>query len=151
MGKTLFVLLTLALVAGCTTSSEPCPECPTCTPPCFPDCTRKVCGGDGCGGTCGECSDVELCGADGKCVPEMGCVVLMEKLGDCHTGMPEENNPLVRAGICLNKFETGVSTRAAYYAGASLACILIDAVGPGGDKISQETINVCNALIAECR
>ncbi len=34
---------------------------------CFPDCTDKDCGGDGCGGSCGTCSyPADLCG-DGQC------------------------------------------------------------------------------------
>jgi len=37
-------------------------------PCCVPDCTKKECGDDGCGGTCGECGPNEACTADGKCV-----------------------------------------------------------------------------------
>ena len=36
---------------------------------CFPSCTDKVCGTDGCGGSCGTCEDGNLCEADGTCVP----------------------------------------------------------------------------------
>ncbi len=33
---------------------------------CFPDCTGKICGDDGCGGSCGECGELEICSADGS-------------------------------------------------------------------------------------
>ena len=36
--------------------------------PCVPGCGLKVCGDDGCGGSCGECGTDELCDADGACV-----------------------------------------------------------------------------------
>ncbi len=35
--------------------------------PCEPDCEGSVCGGDGCGGSCGTCEDDELC-ESGACV-----------------------------------------------------------------------------------
>jgi hypothetical protein len=35
---------------------------------CVPACLGKVCGDNGCGGTCGKCSDpTPVCGADGQC------------------------------------------------------------------------------------
>jgi len=38
--------------------------------PCVPDCTGRVCGDDGCGGSCGECENAEdVCDLDGQCVP----------------------------------------------------------------------------------
>jgi hypothetical protein len=36
---------------------------------CSPDCQGKECGDDGCGGTCGTCSDAQTCNEEGKCVP----------------------------------------------------------------------------------
>lgn len=37
---------------------------------CTPDCAGKICGADGCGGSCGECeADVTTCSFDGLCVP----------------------------------------------------------------------------------
>jgi hypothetical protein len=45
-----------------------------CEPPglcdCLPDCLGRVCGGDGCGGTCGACVAGEGCTADGRCVAD---------------------------------------------------------------------------------
>jgi general secretion pathway protein C len=35
-------------------------------PDCKPECDGKACGDDGCGGTCGECTDDEICN-EGKC------------------------------------------------------------------------------------
>ncbi|MEM4330432.1 MAG: hypothetical protein QW273_00280 [Candidatus Pacearchaeota archaeon] len=36
---------------------------------CIPDCKEKVCGDDGCGGSCGECKEcIEKC-EEGKCIP----------------------------------------------------------------------------------
>ncbi|MFT7625773.1 MAG: type II secretory pathway component PulC, partial [Myxococcota bacterium] len=36
-------------------------------PDCVPKCDGKVCGADGCEGTCGECGDGEKCNAEGQC------------------------------------------------------------------------------------
>ncbi len=41
---------------------------------CQPQCTDKACGGDGCGGICGQCKPSETCNADGKCVQGNECV-----------------------------------------------------------------------------
>ena len=34
---------------------------------CTPDCSSKVCGSDGCGGSCGDCSSGGSCNASGQC------------------------------------------------------------------------------------
>jgi hypothetical protein len=36
---------------------------------CTPSCGTKVCGGDGCGGSCGTCAGGQTCGSDGTCQP----------------------------------------------------------------------------------
>ena len=41
--------------------------------PCTPDCVGKVCGGDGCGGSCGECDEGQSCKFDGTCTGGTGC------------------------------------------------------------------------------
>ena len=43
-----------------------------CGGPCTPDCAGKVCGDDGCGGSCGACKDGEACTQLGacQCVPD---------------------------------------------------------------------------------
>jgi MYXO-CTERM domain-containing protein len=42
--------------------------------PCEPDCQGKICGWDGCGGSCGECPEGQVCqeGQCGVCTPECG-------------------------------------------------------------------------------
>ena len=51
---------------------------PTAPPPesCTPNCVGKVCGDDGCGGSCGACNSAQTC-AQGQCVTG---------LGTCQTG-----------------------------------------------------------------
>ena len=49
--------------------------------PCVPDCTGKVCGDDGCGGTCGACEGDSLC-CGGGCLPLI-CTIENEH-GVCH-------------------------------------------------------------------
>src|SRR4029079_7623262 len=45
-------------------------SCDACFSDCQPDCTGKVCGDDGCGGTCGTCAAGEGCAsAVGTCQP----------------------------------------------------------------------------------
>ncbi len=39
---------------------------------CTPACVGKVCGPDGCGGTCGVCGDAEQCTGTGQCVGVLG-------------------------------------------------------------------------------
>jgi hypothetical protein len=39
---------------------------------CVPDCTDRVCGDDGCGGTCGTCGAYQACEA-GACGPAVDC------------------------------------------------------------------------------
>jgi hypothetical protein len=49
---------------GACTGVNPCA-----IPVCTPDCDRKVCGSDGCGGQCGTCDLDQVC-ADGRCAWE---------------------------------------------------------------------------------
>ena len=37
---------------------------------CEPNCSNKVCGEDGCGGTCGECGDSQVCNLGACCTPD---------------------------------------------------------------------------------
>jgi len=37
--------------------------------PCAPDCEDKFCGDDGCGGTCGDCTVLEVCSNVWQCIP----------------------------------------------------------------------------------
>ncbi|MDP6943660.1 MAG: MopE-related protein, partial [Myxococcota bacterium] len=40
---------------------------------CVPQCGDKVCGDDGCTGSCGECADGETCDVAGQCVDAVAC------------------------------------------------------------------------------
>jgi hypothetical protein len=41
---------------------------------CTPACTGRACGGDGCGGTCGDCDTGASCSSEGQCVaPATAC------------------------------------------------------------------------------
>ncbi|MCC7535445.1 MAG: hypothetical protein IT379_04505, partial [Deltaproteobacteria bacterium] len=45
-------------------------------PPCMPDCTGRMCGDDGCGGSCGGCAAPLECDATGNCAcvaPRLDC------------------------------------------------------------------------------
>ena len=46
---------------------------------CMPDCTGQVCGGDGCGGSCGNCPPEAVC-EQGECygLPDSGCGVALQ-------------------------------------------------------------------------
>ncbi|MCB9543773.1 MAG: chitobiase/beta-hexosaminidase C-terminal domain-containing protein [Myxococcales bacterium] len=53
----------------------PCPAGTECRdgecvePDCEPACQGRICGSDGCGGTCGECEAGEICSLEGRCDP----------------------------------------------------------------------------------
>lgn len=59
---------------------------------CEPDCRGRVCGPDGCGGTCGRgCADGEVC-SDGQCSAE-GCPAdLIDCNGECSTLLDDVNH-----------------------------------------------------------
>ncbi len=40
---------------------------------CTPDCSGKVCGDNGCGGSCGDCTGGLVCDASGQCGPSVAC------------------------------------------------------------------------------
>ncbi len=66
-----------AAVAAADEASPPEDTSPTA---CMPQCAGKNCGTDGCGGSCGECTDKQQCQV-GKCVtkPNLGCGGLLLK------------------------------------------------------------------------
>lgn len=57
--------------------------------PCQPDCEDKVCGDDGCNGTCGDCDEGDICSNLWTCIPEgsLQCEEANFPLGGC------ANNP----------------------------------------------------------
>ncbi len=58
--------------------------------PCTPQCGTRVCGSDGCGGSCGNCSADDTCSAAGLCVSEQdtcsACLSSCRGLPSCCTG-----------------------------------------------------------------
>ncbi len=44
-----------------------CPDFKSCCGPCILDCTDKICGDDGCGGSCGKCAEGTYCDDTGQC------------------------------------------------------------------------------------
>jgi hypothetical protein len=55
---------------------------------CTPDCEGKNCGSDGCGGSCGECGDLQLCSDEGLCECEFDDCgeTCCEDVEICHEG-----------------------------------------------------------------
>ena len=59
----------------------------------MPDCAYKDCGGDGCGGSCGECAPFQTCTASGKCkyvTPLCGDGNCMAFIGEDCDACPED-------------------------------------------------------------
>lgn len=55
--------------------------------PCYPWCGNKVCGDDGCGGSCGQCQAAQVCLLQGTCAPAPtqpapGSLVITEIMAD---------------------------------------------------------------------
>ncbi len=71
------------------------PETATDVPPdvCQPACGAKDCGDDGCGGSCGECGQDELCSPEGQCLgnyPESCLGTGMPSASTCPDGLGYE-------------------------------------------------------------
>lgn len=82
---------------------------------CIPDCSERECGGDGCGGVCGECDRGSACSA-GVCVPRGGggdleCAEIIECVQRCETeqcweecmsqGTPQARDEFVEILTCF--------------------------------------------------
>jgi len=72
---------------------------------CVPDCAEKECGGDGCDGSCGECTGTEVC-VDASCIPDpcdgidfFGCCD-GEILRWCQDNEPFEKDCTQMTGAC---------------------------------------------------
>jgi len=72
---------------------------------CVPDCTDRVCGSDGCDGSCGECDEGDVC-IDHACVPDpcagvdfFGCCD-GETLRWCQDGASFEKDCTKMTGLC---------------------------------------------------
>jgi hypothetical protein len=57
--------------ASCLSGGAPCCADAEAVCGCFPKCTDKACGDDGCGGSCGSCDAGERCSATQVCVPDL--------------------------------------------------------------------------------
>jgi hypothetical protein len=62
---------------------------------CLPDCTDKVCGSDGCGGSCGDCLPGTGCTADGVCVTSGDGTCL--EIYQCRVACPAGDTDCVKA------------------------------------------------------
>ncbi|MSP91516.1 MAG: hypothetical protein EXR79_06905 [Myxococcales bacterium] len=64
---------------------------------CLPNCNNKMCGSDGCGGTCGECPAAQYCAGlivPSKCQPAFTCQGHCFKTWFTSAGLPCNcNNP----------------------------------------------------------
>lgn len=86
-----------------------CPASPPPPPGCTPDCTRKICGDDGCGSTCGPCSLCQEC-RDGRCEPKATDSACGGGCKECQGGQcvnkpngtqcPEADSGRCRDGVC---------------------------------------------------
>ena len=92
---------------------------------CAPACEEKQCGSDGCGGSCGECDDGDVCNgeetcAQGLCVPGESaqcndgnpCTLdECDALAGCqhaeHLGPCDDGNPCTEGGTCVTGICTG--------------------------------------------
>lgn len=76
--------------------------------PCTPDCSQgRLCGDDGCGGTCGTCKDGYLCNSDtGKC----------RKTEPCDHFVP----------LCRNGVNGGIGCPAQSFCGSDCQCHKVD-------------------------
>lgn len=62
---------------------------------CVPDCTGRMCGDDGCGGSCGSCGAMRVCGAGGSCMCSAG-------LDDCGGNCTDVRIDEANCGSCAN-------------------------------------------------
>jgi hypothetical protein len=99
---------------SCVESSDCCPD--ICAPgvcdglgvcSCVPDCTERVCGSDGCFGTCGDCGAGAVCTPAGQCVAGDSCV------GRCGTsdaaaGCQCDGGCYARGDCCADLCDPGV-------------------------------------------
>ena len=148
------LFLALFLVVGCADLRKGCPpceecsKCEECVPPCVPDRNQKICGGDGCGGSCGKCTPTQLC-SGGKCAPKMSCPEMLSALDTCLTsnsGTPEDI--FTRHSKCLAPLEQSASVSAAYYVGAVAVCLGIESLGV--EKLNPTTVNLCEGFAQQC-
>ena len=122
----------------CTNSTDN--DCPV--PPCVPDCTGRVCGSDGCTGSCGSCTAPDTCNASGQCVAACTAVY------GCQTSAPPNSSIVSCPGCCGSGSCYGCAVGSSW-GGPSIntcgeSCTVPDkttcpgAVGPSPDKVNFE-------------
>ena len=70
---------------------------------CTPDCQRRICGDDGCGGTCGSCGTGQSCVngmCQAGCVPESDIAMCTRLHKNCDTVTAMDNCGTVRTASC---------------------------------------------------
>ena len=89
-------------------TSDTCNQDTGCVFTCVPQCTERECGNNGCGGTCGSCTEGESCDATGICViptVEDELTVVWTKPA---TGVPTEVVKFLMSGVCFDTNGTPV-------------------------------------------
>ncbi len=70
---------------------------------CVPDCQRRICGSDGCGGSCGSCASGEACVnglCQAGCTPESDSMMCARLRKDCDVITAADNCGTVRTASC---------------------------------------------------
>jgi hypothetical protein len=76
---------------------------------CVPDCTGRVCGSDGCFGTCGECQTVgDVCSSAGQCTSGASCVGRCDDTYDPAASCECDVGCLVAGDCCTDVCDPGV-------------------------------------------
>lgn len=100
---------------------------------CTPDCSGRICGGDGCGGSCGiGCAAWQSCSEAGQC-EDLGCIPL-------HTGCPGAETQL---GCCTGGGAYQASCQGIETEPNNLRCC----VGYGGD--CRDSYDCCSPLLCK--
>jgi hypothetical protein len=115
----------------CTLVGQPCI--------CIPQCEDRECGGDGCGGTCGDCDQNKICNQNtGICGDE--CPPLEQQ---CADGETRCNGPKLET--CGNIFALDLEADACWLFGDGLAC-------PTGRtcETNENAVDACVCINAPC-
>lgn len=115
--------------------------CSTCNTQCTPECTDRVCGGDGCGGTCGTCPAGQGCSTSGECVTNVvdGC------MGVTAAGICESATTVKLCTVATGNAEPTLSTyscqggESCQTVGGKAACVLTGNCREGETKCTSPT------------
>lgn len=113
---------------------------------CTPSCGSKVCGDNGCGGSCGACGGGQSCDATGKCVTPAPTCAAPKKLCGADCVDPQSNG--ANCGTCGHACATGeVCSAGACKAGGCGTGLT--QCGSGCVDLTQDPNN-CNACGSVC-